>query len=155
MVAAKYPDLAEEIVRFLELLPTTISNEILMFVLMYAADEDLMDYETYLPMIRESLTKAAGTKKMGATLRTIAALDHILPRSAEKIRSAKVIMQNASKLNQETVDRFLAGHPLRQKHYDLALADWTKLRTTLLTRQNLSDYEDRLLAPRLVRRDTF
>lgn len=155
MVAAKHPDLAEEIVRFLEFLPTTISPDILIFVHMYAVDNDSMDSQTFLPIIRDTLTKTGGAKRMGATLRTIAALDHILPKSAERIRSAKAIMQNAPKLNQETVDRFLAGQPLRLKHSNLALADWTKLRTTLLTPQNLSDYEDRLLAPRLVRRDTF
>ena len=91
MVEAKHPDLAEEIVRFLESLPTTISPEILSFRHMYAVDNDSMDSQTFLPIIRDTLTKTGGAKRMGATLRTIAALDHILPKSAERIEAPRLL----------------------------------------------------------------
>jgi hypothetical protein len=154
MTKSDPPDLAEEIIRFIESMPTTIRADILVFVLMYAADEASMESETFLPKIRETLTKAGGMKRMGATLRTIAALDYLLPRAAKNIRRAKFLIENSPQLKQELVDRFSAGQPLRQRHYDVALANWKRLRTTLITHQSLSEYEDILLTPRHLKRDT-
>lgn len=143
------PDLAQEIVTFLESLPATISTEVLLFVMLYALDDDssARDPSTFLPKLREALVRTGGLKRMSATIRTVAAIDYVLARSAEKIRTAEVIMKSAS-LRQELRDRLLAGYPLRQKHYDKVLDDWRKIRTTRITHQDLSDYEDRLLMPR-------
>jgi len=141
-------DLAEIIARFVESLPSTISADVLVFVLMYAFDEDPRELAKFVPNIRDKLTKVGGMKRMSATLRTVASLDHILSRSATNIRRAKIEMQNAPLLRREIVERFLAGHPLRQKHYDKALADWSKLRATRISHQSLLDYEDNLLSPR-------
>ena len=142
-------DIAEVIVHFIESLPATIRTEILLFIMMYALDRDTMETEIFLPTIRDELTKTGGMKRMGVTLRTVAALDHILLRSAQKTRTAKIaIEQNAAKLSPEIVDRFSARQPLSQKYLDRALRDWTKLRSTLITPQNLVDYEDILLRPR-------
>jgi hypothetical protein len=147
------PDLANEIVGFIEALPITIRTDILYFVMMYALDEAPSEHHTFLPRIQDALTKTGGMKRMSATLRVAAALDYILARSVEKIRSAKNIIASAKGLSPDIVDRFSAGQPLRQKHYDIAFADWTQLRKTLITQQGLSDYEDNLLMPRLVKQD--
>jgi hypothetical protein len=83
---------------------------------------------------------------MSVALRTVAALDHILLRSVQKTRQAKIaIEQNAAKLSPDIVARVLSRQPLSQKHLDMALRDWTKLRATLITAQTLVDYEDILL----------
>jgi hypothetical protein len=151
---SEQPDLAFEILKFIEALPTTIQADVLIFVLMYGLDQSSMEIETFLPHILGALTKTGGLKRFSATIRVIAALDYVLARSVEKIRSAKVLIESAKGLKQDIVDRFSAGQPLRQRHYDIALADWTRLRTTLLDQRGLSDYEDRLVTPRLAKRDS-
>jgi hypothetical protein len=144
-------DIAEAILRFIESLPATISTEILLFVMLYALDRDTIEAEIFLPTIRDELIKAGGMRRMSVTLRTVAALDHILFRSAQKIRTARIVMeQNASELSPEIVARFFASQPLSQRHHDKALEDWTKLRSTLITPQTLVDYEDNLLRPRFL-----
>jgi hypothetical protein len=141
-------NIAEAIVHFIESLPSTIQTDILLFVMIYALDRDSTETAGFLPTIRNELTTTGGMKRMSVTLRTIAALDHILLRSAQKVRTAKLaIEQNADKLSPESVARFSARQPLNQRHLDRALEDWTKLRTTLITPQNLVDYEDILLRP--------
>jgi hypothetical protein len=76
----------------------------------------------------------------------VAALDHVLLRSAQKIQTARISMeQNVDRLSPEIVARFSARQPLSQRHLDKALADWKKLRSTLITAQSLVDYEDSLL----------
>jgi hypothetical protein len=146
-------DLAKVIVHFIESLPVTIRTEILLFVMIYALDRDSMETEIFLPTIRDELTKTDGMKRMSVTLRTVAALDHILLRSAQKTRTAKIaIEQNAAKLSPEIVARFSARQPLNQRHLDRTLQDWTKLRATLITPQNLVDYEDILLRSQVLGR---
>jgi hypothetical protein len=145
-LSASTQDIAKAILHFIESLPATIRTEILLFIMLYALDRDTMETEIFLPTIRDELTKTGGTKRMSVTLRTVAALDHILLRSVQKTRTAKIaIEQNAAKLSSEIVARFSARQPLSQKHLDRALRDWTKLRATLITAQNLVDYEDVLL----------
>jgi hypothetical protein len=110
---------AEAIVHFIESLPTTIQTDILFFVMSYALDRDSMEKEIFLPTIRNELTKTGGPKRMSVILRTVAALDHILLRSAQQVRIAKIVIeQNASKPSPEIVARFSAGQPLRQRHFD-------------------------------------
>jgi hypothetical protein len=141
----KTQDIAEVILHFIESLPATIRTEILLFVMLYAFDQ-YMEKEIFLPTIRDELTKSGGMKRMSVALRTIAALDHILLRAVQKTRLAKIaIEQNAAKLSPDIVARFLSRQPLSQKHLDIALQDWMKLRATLITAQTLVDYEDILL----------
>jgi hypothetical protein len=141
-------DIAQVIVHFVESLPTTISSSILLFVMMYALDRDSMEAETFVPSIRDALTKTGGMKRMSVTLRMVGALDYLLWRAEQKGRSSLLIMQqNADKLRPELLARLEASHPLSQRHTEKALADWMKLRSTAITREALSDYEDILLRP--------
>lgn len=141
------PDLAAAIVKFIESLPVTISGNILVFVLMYAEDEDVLAAaETFLPRLRAALTQEDDLKKMGAVLRTVAALDHVLWRTVAKAPIAKMLNERlASTSPSAMIAGIVAGEPLRAKHFERALADWSRLRANLITRDNLVDYEDSLL----------
>ncbi len=110
-------DLAQAIVEYLEAIPATISPDILFFVSMYATDEVSMDAATFLPKLREALLKSDGVIKMGATLRTVAALDHVLERAVSGLPTAKATMQDPriAKLRPDIVSRMLAGHDLRER----------------------------------------
>jgi hypothetical protein len=139
-------DIAEVILHFVESLPPTIGNELLLFVMMYGLDRDSMETEIFIPTIRDELTKTGGMKRMSVTLRIVAALDYLLYRSEQKGRSSlRIVQQHADRLSPDIVARMEASHPLRQRHTEKALADWTKLRSTLITRETLMDYEDILL----------
>ena len=144
------PELSEIIIGFLEALPATIKTEVFLFVLLYGFDIDppLTDSQAFLPLILDNIRKTGGLKRMSATIRTVAALDYILWRSSDNIRNAESTIKDASQLNPELRAQLLTGYPMRRKHYDIALADWTKLRATQITPQSLSDYEDTLQGSR-------
>jgi hypothetical protein len=145
------PDVAETIFHFLEGLPTTIRPDILLFVMMYGLDICETNADVFLPNIREALLGTRGMKRMSATIRVVGATDHVLYRATVNIRRAKTTMEAAFSPGDSQRERFSAGQPLRKRHYDKAFADWTKLRTTLINREGLADYEDYLLRPHLAR----
>lgn len=147
------PDLTEAVIEFLESIPATISGDTLLFVIVYGINEDPgSEIDNFLPILRDKLRVRSGLSRMSVLIRVIAALDHVLWQSVASLASAKAVMQSAPGLRQEIVDRFLAGHPMRQRHAEQTLANWTRLRDNLLTRQNLGDYERSLLRPPRVAR---
>jgi len=136
------PDLAGAIVQFLESLPKTISGHILLFVLMYAENEDIFTADEPLSRLRATLLQENDLKRMGAILRTIAALDHILWRTVATAPLTKIVSERvASEAPSKEIAGLLAGEPLRAKHFERALADWDRLRSNLITRENLVAYE--------------
>jgi hypothetical protein len=141
-VSQDAPDIAEAIVKFVESLPSTISSNILVFVMVYALDLDTMEVDTFLPTIRDQLTKTGGMKRMSVTLRMVAALDFLL---CKRGRFSSQGLPNLDKLRPELRARIEASQPLMRKHFEKALADWRKLRATRITHETLSDYEDILL----------
>jgi hypothetical protein len=145
------PDLAEEIVHFLESLPDTIRTEILFSMMMYANDEDSMETETYLPKIKNELTKTGGLKRMSATIRAIGALDFILQRAVDQFIDQPRFAGVISEKRPDLADRMRARQPLALKHAQAALSSWLNLRSTVLNYANLARYEDNLRLPRLLR----
>jgi len=105
------PDLAEEIVGFLESLPDTIRTEILFSMMMYANDEDSMEPDTYLPKIKNELTMTGGLKRMSATIRAIGALDFILKRSVDQLMDQPRFAEVLSEKRPDLADRMRAKHP--------------------------------------------
>jgi hypothetical protein len=145
-VIARTHDISEVILHFVESLPPTIKNDILLFVTIFAFDLDSMEVETFIPIIQDGLTKTGGLKRMSVILRIVAALDFVLYRSEQMGRSSlRAVQEIADKLPPDIVARMEASHPLRQRHTRKVLTDWTKLRSTLITRETLMDYEDTLL----------
>jgi len=145
------PDLAEEIVRFLESLPDTIRTEILFSMMMYANDEESMEPDTYLPKIKNELTMTGGLKRMSATIRAIGALDFILKRSVDQLMDQPRFAGVLSEKRPDLADKMRAKHPLTLKHMQAALSSWRNLRSTVLNHTNLARYEDNLRMPRHVR----
>jgi hypothetical protein len=141
------PDLAEEIVRFLESLPDTIRTEILYSTMMYANDEDSMETETYLPKIKNKLTKTGGLKRMSATIRAIGALDFILQRSVDQLIDQPRFTDVLSEKRPDLADRMRAKYPLALKHTQAALSSWMNLRSNVLNHANLVRYEGNLQLP--------
>jgi hypothetical protein len=144
------PDLASEIVGFLDSLPATISPEILMFVMLYALDDDtaIDDAATFLPEIKQKLSGTSGMKRMSIIIRIIGALDYVLQRAVDKLVDIPNVVAVLSEKRPDLADRISARQPLTLKHQQAALSSWKKLRTNLLTYANLSRYEDDLLMPR-------
>lgn len=147
------PDLAEKIVKFIENIPITVQSEILLFVLMYGCDIGTMETDDFLPKLKEHLLLADGMRRVSAVIRVTAALDYVLWRSCRSIRKAEITMQRSSeKLSKDIIDRFLASHPMRQRHYDSVFSEWTQLRSTLLSPESIEAYEDNLLKPPFLKR---
>lgn len=138
------PDLAEEIVHFLESLPDTIQPEVLFSMMMYANDEASTESETFLPRIKDHLTKTGGFKRMSATLRAIGALDYILQKSVDKLIDLPRLAGKVSETRPGIADRMNARQPLTLKHTQAALSSWNILRNTLLNHTNLVRYEEDL-----------
>jgi hypothetical protein len=138
------PDLADEIVKFIESLPATISVDVMLLVAIYVGNlregGGPSKPEEFLPAVLEALAKSSGYARMGATLRTVAALDHALLRTVQNIRQVAGPLQQAQ--------NFPAGLPMRQHLYERAYSDWVRLRDTVITPQALVDYEDTLMWPK-------
>jgi len=142
MVAA-YRDLAEDLARFAESLPPTIRPDVLVFVLIFAADEGPpAELAHFAPRIRETLYRRTGVERMGAVLRTIAAFDYVLARSARIIRRVKHVIPLVAEKNRDLAAELTANQPMRERHHDRALRDWTELRATILTNEGLNAYQD-------------
>jgi len=148
------PDLAEAIIKFAESLPATIGRDILIFVLVYAADftHVTADRATISAKLRDVLSvKDDGLAKMGAVLRFIGVFDFVLWRAARMARGAKQVNQQLAtrmpEKNAMRLARVLAAEPLRTKHFERAWADWSRLRDNLLTPAMLGRYEHILLHP--------
>jgi len=153
-------DISEIVIRFLETLPSTIRNEIFLSVLGYALDMDEVEaeselgHEGLLPAIIESIRSVRGARPINAIIRIVAATDYSLERIAHKIRQSEILIRNAPSthpglLRPELCDRLLTTFPMRRKHADAALSEWKKLRSTSITQQTLSNYEDALAFDRV------
>ena len=141
-------DLEYAIFGFVSGLPQTIRNDILLFVVMYsgcapAAQIERDPDQDFVELMRQFLLRQpSDIDTIGAVLRTIAALDFVIPRAVETSRRTEAIAAKLADKFPEKIERIRMGLPLRQRHYDQVMADWRDLRANSITARTLLDFED-------------
>ena len=137
------------IASFLSGLPTTIRTEALLFVILYAVGIDPPDDKNQFEDIVLNYLMTDGIEAIGAVICVAAVIDFSLERFVSNLDGAEAAFKKM--IDQFPQNRALEqahlSFPLRQRHWEQALADWRNLRATKLTPQKLRDFEDSQLNP--------
>ena len=140
-------DLRQVVFAFLANLPITIREHVLLFVIIYAIRIIPSLDLNYSDSVRDYLLDANDIRSFGALLSTIAVIDHVLAdRVANAERRAATVEAFAEQFP-DAQDQALKV-PLQSRHFEQALADWNKLRASLLTAQMIRGFEDILMGIR-------
>jgi hypothetical protein len=141
------------IAAFLSGLPVTIRTEALLFVILYAAGIDPPNDKNQFEGTVLNYLTTSGIEAISAVICAAAVIDFSLERFVSKAGFADAAfkkMRDQFPQNPALQQAHLSL-PLRQRHWEQALAEWKTLRTTKLTPQKLRDFEDSQLNPLLQR----
>jgi hypothetical protein len=137
-------DLRQLTFNFLTSLPVTIRDHVLLFVILFATHTKPPKNRDYAEVLRDYLFNTNDMTSFGILLCVIAVIDHVLADSvANRERRATTIARAAE--TDSRLEKAILQLPLRARHFEKALADWTSLRSSALTPERLRDFEDRLM----------
>jgi hypothetical protein len=143
---------AEAAVDFLCGLPDTIRNDILVFVLLFAADLQPGKEIDFRDEIKTRLGETAGLRHFALVLRLVGATDYVLQRqlTVTRINVARLPQIAQTFLGDERLSKHFEqmklGEPLKRRHVEAAYHSWQALRASSLSNQNLMDFEHSLLS---------
>jgi hypothetical protein len=142
------------VLKYLHGLPTSIRFEILAFVLIFGFDEFPSNRDLIAALDRHMSGEGiGGLKRLGATLRAIAATDYVLVRSLASLKDAEwkiPLVKQQTKDNDRltaALEQTEAGREFRLRHTQQAHEQWLLLRSGILSQQSLMGFEDTLLRP--------
>lgn len=136
-------DPREALVAFLSALPQTIRDNVLLSTFYFLEGQMPEDTSDLAWRIE---TRMAGDRWPGALanlVQTIGVLDYLLNAKTAEAPAIEATMRRlaASHPDVPDIERMLLQQPLTARHLDLALVDWTVLRTRELSLGNLMRFE--------------
>ncbi|MDR3511924.1 MAG: hypothetical protein P4L73_09830 [Caulobacteraceae bacterium] len=137
-------DLRDQILHFLLTLPSTIREDVVILVLLYATGENRLVEAEAVDRLAKFLGEAPGPRLVGALLRTIMATDYVLardPRGSQDHAFLSGLAKQTPSPLAALAEQLLLGLPLRERHHRAAWAKWSHLRAAVLTLQAVRNLE--------------
>ena len=137
------------IASFLRDLPITIQTEMLLFVILYAVRIDPPNDKNDFENVVLNYLMTTGIDSISAVICAVAVIHHSLEGIVLKLDGAESAFRKMRDQypHNRALQQAQLSLPMRQRHWEQALADWRNLRVTKLTPQKLRGFEDSQLTP--------